>query len=100
MKKKFLKKNYIKKFRLCRDLLLEVFTDAFLIFAALKISFYFSVVSVSRIFSSNYSLENYLWFYILSFVVVFLSLFGSQVISNVPLVQLYLPFIHYNHIIL
>jgi Na+/H+ antiporter NhaD/arsenite permease-like protein len=32
-------------------------------------------------------------------VVVLLSLTGSQLISNVPLVQLYLPFIHYDHLI-
>lgn len=31
-------------------------------------------------------------------VVVLLSLTGSQLISNVPLVQLYLPFIHYGHV--
>ena len=31
-------------------------------------------------------------------IVVFLSLVGSQVISNVPLVQLYLPLIEHHHI--
>ncbi len=85
MKKLFWIKNYIKNFRLSRNLLLEVLTDSFLIFAALKISFYFSVVSVSRIFSSNYSIENYLWFYILSFVIIFLIAIPINFNSNKPI---------------